>query len=266
MESNYFYFNGRRSTDYGLYLLSAPDIPWPAGQAERVEVPGRNGSLRIGYGAYKNVSITYDCFFAGNPAQASEIAGWLYSSDSYIELRDSYNPDVFRLAVFDGGGTVRNILNQLERVQITFDCKPQLWTDAGQQPISYLIPAAPYDYFDLREMGELYNPYPFTATPLILLDGSADVTLTVSNDLGEQTLLCTTSYYTTVDCEMHNMTGAYQRGDVAANLNSQLRINTDFPVLAPGRNIIRLSRKAAAIAPTDAPAAGLQIIPRWWHL
>lgn len=246
MESNYFYFNGRRSTDYGLYLLSAPDIPWPARQAERVEVPGRNGSLRIGYGAYKNVSITYDCFFAGNPAQASEIAGWLYSSDSYIELRDSYNPDVFRLAVFDGGGTVRNILNQLERVQITFDCKPQLWTDAGQQPISYLIPAAPYDYFDLREMGELYNPYPFTATPLILLDGSADVTLTVSNDLGEQTLLCTTSYYTTVDCEMHNMTGAYQRGDVAANLNSQLRINTDFPVLAPGRNIIRLAAKPPA--------------------
>ncbi len=48
MESNYFYFNGRRSTDYGLYLLSAPDIPWPARQAERVEVPGRNGSLRIG--------------------------------------------------------------------------------------------------------------------------------------------------------------------------------------------------------------------------
>lgn len=266
MEPNYFYYNGRRSTDMGLYLLNPPRIPWPARQADFVEVPGRNGSLRIDRGSYKNVRISYNCFFAGDPARASEIAGWLCSSGSYIELRDSYNPCVFRLAVFDGGVDVQNDFNQIGRVQITFDCKPQQWTDTGQQPISYMIPAAPYDYFDLREMGELYNPYPFTAAPLILLDGSADVALTISNDQGERTLRCTTSYYTTVDCEMHNMSGAYQRGDVEANLNSQLKATTDFPVLAPGRNIIKLARKAAAIAPTDAPAAGLRIIPRWWHL
>lgn len=266
MESNYFYYNGRRSTDLGLYLLSAPRVPWPARNVELVEVPGRNGSLRIDYGSYKNVSITYDCFFAGSPAQASEVACWLYGPTSYGELRDSYNLDVFRLAMYDGGVGVQNILNQLGRVQITFNCKPQLWTDAGQLPVSCAIPAAPYDYFDLREVGKLHNPYPFTATPLILLGGSADVTLIISNALGERTLLCSTSYYATVDCEMHNMTGAYQRGDVEANLNSQLRVDTDFPVLAPGENIIKLAREAAAISPTDAPAAELQIIPRWWHL
>lgn len=264
---NYFCFAGRRCTDFDIFVERFPTQEKPARQVELISVPGRNGALRIDKGGYENVTISYECYCRGGPAKISEISGWLYSCGSgYAELRDTYHPGGFRLAAFDGPLSAENFWNRHGRFTVQFDCKPQIWADAGQIPIEYTIPAAPYDYFDAREMGKLYNPYPFAAAPLILLSGSADVTLTISNALGSRTLLCTTSYYTTIDCEMHNMSGAYHKGDIEGNLNSQLNINTDFPVLAPGENTITLARKAAAISPTDAPAAGLQIIPRWWYL
>lgn len=262
MGLNYFVYAGRRSTDYGLYLRSAPKRAKPARQIEIVSIPGRNGRLRIDKGAYENTTVVYDCFFSGGPEQASAIANWLYDAGAgYLELRDTYHPGVFCCAAFDGPFDAEDILSQLGIVSLTFDCKPQLWTDAGQQPVEFKLPISADNWsFDRAAVGLLYNPYPFVAKPLIRIEGYANQLITVKNAAGESHLSCKTGPYAEIDCDLQNM----YWDDI--NENTGLDVSTDFPVLAPGENIIIMSRYDLQAPSGSIYTPRLIITPRWWHL
>lgn len=107
---NFFMFAGRRSTEFGLVVERFPSQPKPARKVELISIPGRNGMLRVDQGAYENVTVSYECYFKGGPNQASTISGWLYASGGgYAVLRDTYHPDVFRMAAFDNMSEIENI-------------------------------------------------------------------------------------------------------------------------------------------------------------
>lgn len=257
---NYFCFAGRRCTDFDVFVERFPVQEKPMRQVELISVPGRNGALRIDKGGYENVTILYECYCRGGPAKVSEISGWLYSSGSgYAELRDTYHPGGFRLAAFDGPLSAENFWNRRGRFTVQFNCKPQIWTDDGQVPIEFDLPIGASESFDPTGLGVLYNPYPFATAPLIHIEGAANQVLTIKNALGERSLRCQTSRYADIDCELQNMyVGSH-------NANSQLDISTEFPILAPGENIIIMARSALP-SEVDAPLPKLEITPRWWHL
>ena len=235
---NYFVFDGKRSTDLGLFVERYPTQPKPQRQVETIAVPGRNGALHYYPGGYENVTVRYNCYFRGGPEQASEIAAWLYGAvGGYKILRDTYHPSVFRHAIFDGPLDVENLWNQHGRCSLEFDCKPQLWTDTGQQPIEFALPISADNWsFDRAAVGLLYNPYPFVAKPLIRIEGYANQLITIKNAAGESHLSCKTGPYAEIDCDLQNM----YRDD--ANENTGLDVSTDFPTLEPGENIIIMSR------------------------
>lgn len=257
---NYFAFAGRRCTDFGVHVQRFPAQPKPLRQVETISVPGRCGTLRIDKGGFENLLVSYDCYFRGGPQQASEVAAWLYSAGSgYSELRDTYHPDFFRRAAFDGPLDMENVLNRYGRCIVTFDCKPQLFSDVGQQPVPFAIPSYSGGGFTAVSLGKLYNPYQFPAKPLIKIGGYTNGQIHIINSKGDMGLFYEVQGGAYIDCETQNM---YYRDDV--NVNCYLTQLTEFPVLMPGENEIVMYHKAV-VSPGDEPLS-LVITPRWWKL
>ena len=56
--TGYFVFGGKFSKDYGLYVSGSGTFNAPERDVELVEVPGKNGSLVLDNGRFKNITVT----------------------------------------------------------------------------------------------------------------------------------------------------------------------------------------------------------------
>lgn len=134
------YFNGVPSTDYDIVVEHYPDYEMAAREYSTIKIPGRNGDLIVDTGSWGNVERTYDIASAryeGNFREAAaNITKWLNGVLGYARLEDTYDPDVYRLAYFNGGITIENILNWAGRVTVTFNCKPQRFFKTGDEPFT----------------------------------------------------------------------------------------------------------------------------------
>lgn len=231
---SWFEFNGERSTDYGLTINSIPEHGTAEQRVETYEVPGRNGCLVRDTGAYSTVSQKYDVWYTPrgeSPGAAFHaIARWLSPAGFQI-LRDSYDPDCFRMARRIGGLSLENWMHRKGRVSIEFECQPERWLDEGQ------LTQEPSSGDDL------YNHW-MTAYPVITLTGDGTITIgdysvTIATSPGEIIL----------DCENQN---AYNG---SGNQNSHVTLSNGFPKLVPGQNTVTYSGFTA-----------VKIIPRWWTL
>lgn len=110
-----------------------------------------------------------------------------------------------------------------------------VWSDAGEITLTY---AEPYN---------IENPTLFDARPLFTVTNPAEGDVIMVNS---QAITFVDGYTGTVfiDCETMNAFSG------AANLNSIIQA-TDFPVLAPGTNIV-----------TWTGAGECTMTPRWWEL
>ena len=152
-----FVYNSMRSADYGLTVSGEDTWTRPQPDVTRIEVPGRNGDLIQLGNRYKNLDITYHCgivrdlrtnFDAFNAA--------LLSDPGYHRLEDSYHPEYYRMAVFESAlepdVKKRGVVGE---VDIKFNCKPQLFLKTGEVELK------------IANGGTIYNPTPYTASPLI---------------------------------------------------------------------------------------------------
>lgn len=232
----YLIYNGISSRDYGLYLTGSGVFNAPERDTDAVEIPGRNGSLTIDNGRYKNVNQSYEAFIHRDFAKNAEgVRAWLLSAPGYHRLEDTYNPNHFRLARFAGSldFAVRALCSGAE-TQLLFDCDPRRFLKTGETPIS------------ITGAATLNNPTLFPALPLLTIYGAGAGTVNVSgqvisvNDIDE---------YTAIDCERQD---AY-KGNVNKNATVSLK---EFPVLASGKNTIAVSGGVSRV----------EVIPRWWTL
>lgn len=244
---NYFVFAGKRSVDFGLFVEAPPSQSKPKRKVNLIDIPGRNGSLRIDQGGYQNIPVTFPCSFLGGPEKAAEVAEWLYGSGrGYAVLRDSYHTGVFRRGAFDGPMDIENILNRAGRCEITFDCRPELWLDSGNSTLQF-HPMASIRVFE----ADILNPTMFDARPLIRILGSGDASINI-NDRAFSISSIPDDIY--IDCDMRN---AYRDG---IGYNDRITMPTDFPVLSPGRN------RLVVAGVTAMTVTRLEITPRWWRL
>ena len=240
MVRNYFYFNGARSIDKGLTIEKCPTIVTGQRSVEKITVPGRSGDLVIDTGAYGNYTQPYEIWFMdkrrGTERAARDIAQWLLSGTGYMRLEDSYDPEVFRLAMFTGPIEVENWMLRAGRATLEFDCQPQRWLKSGQNPIT------------MQSGQSLINNWQ-PALPLIKVTGTGDGSLTVGNgtftisDMPGGILL---------DSETQD---AYW-GDPYTNLNNNVQVNGGYPVLQAGETAVSFSGGITAV----------HITPRWWSL
>lgn len=232
--TSFFTWGGETSSSKGLTIESCPRFG--AGQriVSKTTIPGKSGDLVFDTGAFSNYTQSYEIWFrdkkSGMISAAKDIATWLLSPLGYQKLEDSYNPDVFRMAVFTGPIEVENWMLTYGRATIEFDCMPQRWLKSGQNPISILSGQS------------VLNQWQSTK-PLLILSGNGQVQ--IGNSVIE---ISGTNGQFYIDCDTEN---AYQGTE---NINSNIEVvNNIFPVLSKGQTQI-----------TYTGIDDLQIIPRWW--
>jgi phage-related protein len=235
MFEHYFLFDGKRSRDYGVWISGGGTYNAPERDAELVSVPGRNGDLYFDNGKYNNIRVTYPAFISrGFSRRVAGFRGYMASKIGYKRLEDTYHPDEYRLAVFEGGLEVetapRNLAGAFE---VTFNCKPQRFLRSGDESQTFTA------------NGTIYNPTLFNAKPLIRAYGTGTFTIN-----GVSVQIKAASSYTDIDCDLMD---AF-KGSTNCNNNIVLT-NGEFPQIAPGTNAI-----------TKSGITSLVITPRWWTL
>lgn len=163
-------FDGESSKDYGIYITGSAVFNAPARDVEMITIPGRNGAFALDHGRFENIEVTYPAGVFGDTeadfAQGiSDFRNFLASRQGYVELSDDYNPGEYRLAVYKSGLEVTPAQLKAGEFDITFDCKPQRWLTAGQDPVT------------VTSGDEVANPTLFDASPLLLVDGYGQITL-----------------------------------------------------------------------------------------
>ena len=178
--SNTFTFNGTASSVYGVTIEKCPSYPVANRVVEHIQVPGRNGDLIRDTGAYNNVEQVYSIWFDGRSSSmqdaARNVALWLNGSHGYCRLEDTYDPNVYRMAVMSNYTEYRNFRNKLGRADVTFSCKPQRFLKSGET-------------LTLVNGSTLANPY-MDCYPILAVTGNGQVIvdnqiLTVSNNAGD---------------------------------------------------------------------------------
>ena len=234
---NYFVLNDKNSKDYGVYISGGGTFNAPQRSREKFNIPGRNGTLTKDNGYYENISIEYPAFIYDNfDVNIAAFRNMLLSAKGYARLEDSYHPDEYRLAMYDGNFEA-DVVDNLRAGQftLTFDCYPQRFLKEGEKGVEFTA------------AGALNNWTDQTALPLIRAYG--DGTLTIN---GVSIAIAGSDGYTDIDCELME---AY-KDTLATNKNNTITLtNGAFPQLDPGSNNISFTSITKLI-----------ITPRWWIL
>lgn len=239
-------YNGISSNDVGVVIERYPAYQTPSKDYERIHVPGRNGDVIVDKGSYQNVNRAYNIAFGSYTKTHSEMANavseWLHSASGYARLEDSYEPEYYRMALYEEDLELENILNRLGRAKISFNCKPQRFLKSGERPIVFTNSGT------VTNSVKIHNPTRFQAFPIITLIGSGAARIRVGD------YLCNISDIDgvlTLDCEFQN---AYYD---AQNKNSLVSLPNGFPKLGPGLTQIVFSGENVT---------RVEVIPKWWTL
>lgn len=133
-------FNGVLSDSLGVIVERIPNPQIAPRRASTEIVPGRNGVLLQDDGSFATVAASYDMHISAEGAQlfkrARKAATWLLSTPGFHRLEDSYEPDVFRLARYNGGIDITSYFYDHGRFRCSFECQPQRYLKLGETEIS----------------------------------------------------------------------------------------------------------------------------------
>ena len=232
-------FNGISSEVYGIQVEHPPGYIFPERDYEIQHVPGRNGDVVLDTGSYRNVPRTYDIAVAAvddnYTLAANSISEWLHSASGYARLEDSYEPEYYRLAMYQEGNTIKNLFHQAGRTTINFNCKPQRFLKYGDTPSIF------------TGTGILRNPTFFKSLPIITVKGSGSGALRIGDFVVQFSAINGT---TIVDSEIQDCYFG------TTNLNPNVTLSNGFPKLLPGENEISFSGGITSV----------EVIPKWWTL
>lgn len=182
MIKNDLLYGNVSANDYGIYISGEGVYNAPERAVELVEVPGRNGSLTMDEGYYRNITIEYPAFtFAKSQREfrriISDYRNALLSQVGYQRIMDTYNPDEYRVGLYVEGLEVEPVYHgRAGSFTLVFNCKPQRYLISGE------------DEVEVGTNGSiLMNPTAYDALPLIKVDGNGTLTfngytLTLTNE------------------------------------------------------------------------------------
>ena len=247
-------FNGISTTDLGVVIQSPPVYETPEKDYEVIHVEGRNGDILINKGSYRNSIRTYylasvfrpNTSFAEN---ARALADWLHSANGYARLEDSYDPDVYRMAMYRNSAELANYYDQATALEVEFECKPQRYLKSGEKEhviTTYRNPLVLINQTKNDALPIIYWEEPIIGFQLYI-DGTLVMTLDNNTENIEKG---------SIDFELES---AYSS---TRYLNQFLTLNTEdqkFPALTPGEHQLYVV--------IDGEHEGMiKIKPRWWTL
>ena len=229
-------FNNKSSADCRIQVAHPPGYAYPERDYTITHIPGRNGDIIQDNGCYKNVERTYEVSFdAPNEdfaTYANAVSAWLHSTTGYARLEDSYEPNYYRMAIYQESNIFENLYNQAGTATIVFECKPQRFLKTGDNTIT------------IQNSLTIMNPTGFEAYPLFKVTGTSGV-LTVN---GNSITFSSIDDFVMLDCELQD---AYKE---TTNKNST--VSGTFPVLKPGSNTISWTGDISSVT----------MKPRWWTI
>ncbi len=230
--NDWFEWNGKKCTDFGIHVSEHPPITLPAERSTFTNVPGRSGSLTVleDEDVYDDMLLTCTCFIE-HTDRLPEIAAWLRGSGTVT------------FANRQGGFYHARVVNQIpfEKIlrgnphcsfAINFRCKP-FWYLSNAEPIT------------LTTSGTfITNPGSVASEPIIIVYGSGEITLMVGMTI---TGLEITDKITLDTPLMEAYVGT-------TSINNCM--NGDFPLLLPGKNAVSWSGNVSKV----------EIQPNWRSL
>ncbi len=169
-------FGEVNSLDYGIYITGEGVFDAPERAVELVEVPGRNGSIDLDEGYWKNIEVTYTAgTFAEDQADFARKLGAfrnaVLSQRGYQRLTDTYNPGEYRLGLYASGLSVEtSSYKRGGEFELVFNCKPQRYLLSGETEIAVSSGAT------------VNNPTLYESRPLVEATGVGNV------KIGESTI------------------------------------------------------------------------------
>ena len=229
-------FNNKSSADCRIQVAHPPGYAYPERDYTITHIPGRNGVIIQDNGCYKNVERTYEVSFDAPDEDfatyANAVSAWLHSTTGYARLEDSYEPNYYRMAVYQESNIFENLYNQAGTATIVFECKPQRFLKTGDNIIT------------IQNSLTIMNPTGFEAYPLFKVTGTSGV-LTVN---GNSITFSSIDDFVILDCELQD---AYKE-----NINKNSTISGTFPVLKTGSNTISWTGNISSVT----------MKPRWWTI
>ena len=230
---DWFEWNGVRCTDHGIYVLEQPPPTMPNERVTYTDIPGRPGSLTTleGNDVYEDVTLTAKCMIA-DPDVIPVLAGWLKGGGTVT------------FANREGGFYYARIVNQIpfEKIlrgnphrsfSVNFRCKP-FWYENPGEPITLTAAS-----------NVLVNPGSAYSEPVIVVNGSGDITLIVNGEFVE---------LTDIDGSITLNSEILEAYHADTLMNEHM--DGEFPLLKPGNNLISWS----------GDVTSLVIQPNWRYL
>lgn len=225
-----FTFNGVSSDTHGLIISEKEIYSAPARDMSFQQVPGRSGDVIIDNNRYENITVSYTVGCKDIKDKAKAIKLWLCKS-GYFRLTDTYQPDYFRMAAFASRLDIEEVISNVGKAKLNFNCKPFMYSTTGQTTVTKTA------------SGTISNPEAFESLPYIKITGSGNITLYINSKAYAVTSV---SSYIEIDSELM----AAYKGSTLCNDKISF---TEFPVLQPGSNTISWTGSVTKV----------EITPRW---
>lgn len=264
-------FNGVSSEDLGVIIQSPPTYEFPEKDYTITHIAGRNGDIVMDNECYKNVERSY--YFAsifrpgtGFIENSRSLVNWLHSASGYARLEDSYDPEVYRMALYKESEELTNILDQVTAIHAIFECKPQRFLKSGEKIKEYAL------YNDMDDI-VITNPTAYNSKPLIkIVNNNRDLgnifTITFTHESGEiynVTYKCSETeimpsilFY---DCDKQECY-TIDNDNNFISINKCVELSNGFPELKPGKTVITYDSTLGKTVDDGK----LYITPRWWTL
>lgn len=166
--------DGVNLNTYKVYVNGREAYDSADRDVEMIDIPGRNGAYALDRKRFKNITVAYNSgTYADTQSDFSEtisdLRNYLASKRGYVRLEDDYNPDEYRLGVFQKGLEFDPVCyNRASEFPIEFNCKPQRFLKSGET--EQTIPSQSGGY-------NLNNPTLFESNPLLKVQGYGDINI-----------------------------------------------------------------------------------------
>jgi phage-related protein len=229
---SYFVFKGINSESRGVIVAEYPEIVRAQQRIETVQVPGRDGELTLvsGLPVYNTILKNCGCIIAPN-ADINAISAWLTGRGDVTfgnEPLHTYEARIKDEIAFE------KIMREREYREfvIPFYCHPLKKLTTTEQNI------------ELTASGNVTNPGTAFSRPKIKVEGSGDITLTVSGQIID---IAGLAEPIVIDSDVGLTT------DATGTVNMCYLTSGDYPRLAPGTNAISWTGTVTKVT----------ITPRW---
>lgn len=245
-------FGDISTKDMDLVIQFKPVYEFPKKDSETIHVPGRNGDLVIDSDSFKNVTRSYSIASVFRPGtdfieNSQRLISWLTANPGYHRLEDSYDPEVYRLAMFRSSGSLQNYYDRATILSVSFECKPQRYLKIGEKSIEYTFDQVA----NLEDISaEIENPTLYKSLPEITLENipESSGTVLMFNVINYKEEITSSIALTSVPTESLTIDSERQlvytiQNQTIKNLNKYINLNgKQFPKLDRGINKVKVQK------------------------